>query len=162
MSTNQQVDRFNDIEKNFVFAVFDAFQPPGDSVCDCGRRPRCYFQLLALLGNILLENFTVCELRIPKVHNLIQKFIHNDEVVTDTLFFELFEVLLEYLREKFAFYCGVLSLVLKAKWVDKEIQTFSSLLMSHNIPLEGRNSTNLQAIISTKRMMFQKPGWQQN
>lgn len=49
--------------------------------------------------NALLKNFGFCGLRISEIHHLVEQLINNDEVVSYTLLFELFEVFCEDLHD---------------------------------------------------------------
>lgn len=46
----------------------------------------------------LLQDFAVSRLREPKIHYLIQQFINDDEIISNALLFQLFEVLTEHLQ----------------------------------------------------------------
>ena len=48
-----------DVEEYFILPVFDAFGPPADGVGDGHRRARSDVQLVTLLRNKLLQDFTV-------------------------------------------------------------------------------------------------------
>ena len=47
--------------------------------------------------NLLLEDLCLCALWISKVHQLIQKFINENEIVSDTFFFQFSEVICKHL-----------------------------------------------------------------
>ena len=44
----------------------------------------------------LLQDLALCRLRVSKVHHLVEELVYDDEVIANTLFFQLFEVLLQY------------------------------------------------------------------
>lgn len=48
---------------------------------------------LRLRGDSLLQNLAVCGLRITKVHQLIHQLVYDDEVISNALFLQFFEVL---------------------------------------------------------------------
>lgn len=48
---------------------------------------------LRLRGYSLLQNLAVCGLRITKVHQLIHQLVYDDEVISNALFLQFFEVL---------------------------------------------------------------------
>jgi hypothetical protein len=52
-------------------------------------------ELIGLCFNKFLENFDLCNLRVSKVHHLIEQFVGDHEVVTQTLIFKLFKVIFE-------------------------------------------------------------------
>lgn len=95
--TNQQVDTLDDIEEDFVLAIFESLRAPRDSVGDSHRGARGHFELVAFLGDELLQDFAVRRLWVAKVHEFIEQLVHNDEIVTNTLLLKLLEVLLEHL-----------------------------------------------------------------
>ena len=47
--THQHVDRLDDIEKNLVLAILDAFRPPTHCIRDCHRRARGRLQFVTFL-----------------------------------------------------------------------------------------------------------------
>ncbi len=51
------------------------------------------------LSYVLLKDLGICSLWITKVHEFVQQFVADDEIVPDTLLFQLFEVLLHHLHQ---------------------------------------------------------------
>ena len=49
--------------------------------------------------NLLLKYFALCGLWVSKIHQLIQKFVDEDKVVSNALFLQLLEVLRENLHK---------------------------------------------------------------
>ena len=43
-------------------------------------------------GGLLLQYLALCRLGVPEIHHLVQQLVYDDEVVSYTLFLELFEV----------------------------------------------------------------------
>lgn len=95
----QQVDGFNHVEEHFVLAVLDPFRSPRDGIRDGHRWSGLGLHLVALLGDELLQDLAVCGLGIPEIHQLIQQFVNDDEVVPDALLLQLLEVLDEHLND---------------------------------------------------------------
>ena len=54
---------------------------------------------MRLLRDVLLQDLALGGLGVAKVHHFVHEFIDDDKVVSDTLFFELFEVFDEDLGE---------------------------------------------------------------
>ena len=128
---NQEVDAFHDIQIDFVLLVSDVFGAPRDGVCDGGWRTDLDIEFVTLLCDVsvdrsgvdcesqdkgfvvdfvvgfvdkLLEDLGLCDLRVSKVHHLVQKLVDDDEIVSDTLFLNLLEVLLKHLFFFFFFF----------------------------------------------------------
>ena len=49
--------------------------------------------------HVLLQDLTLCRLRVAKIHHFIQKLVDHNKVVSYTLFFKLLEVFDENMRE---------------------------------------------------------------
>ena len=48
------------------------------------------------IEDILLKNLALGRLWVPKVHHLVEELVYDDEVVTNALLFEFFEVFDEH------------------------------------------------------------------
>src|SRR6478752_4029899 len=84
---NQQVKGFDDIKEDLVLAVSDTLGSPRNSVCDSNRWSGLDLELVGFLGDVLLKDLGFCRLRVTKVHHLVEKFVDNDKVVANGLFF---------------------------------------------------------------------------
>jgi hypothetical protein len=49
---DEEVERFDNVEEDFVFAVADAFAAPGDGVCDGDGGAGGSFEFVGFLGNV--------------------------------------------------------------------------------------------------------------
>lgn len=47
---------------------------------------------------LLLQNLALCRLRVSKIHHLVEQFVNDDKVVSNTLLFQHLEVFGEYLH----------------------------------------------------------------
>jgi len=49
---DEEIERFDDVEEDFVFAVANAFAAPGDGVCDCDWGTGWGFEFVGFLGDV--------------------------------------------------------------------------------------------------------------
>ena len=94
---HQQVDILHHVQKQFIPPVLDPLLPPPDLTSDLAG-DGCLLLLRGRLDPLLcdegLQDARVCVLRVPKVHNLVQKLINQDKVVLHILLRDLAKVVL--------------------------------------------------------------------
>mmetsp|Transcript_27274 Transcript_27274/g.42442 ORF Transcript_27274/g.42442 Transcript_27274/m.42442 type:complete len:269 (-) Transcript_27274:93-899(-) len=95
IGVHQQVDGFHHIEKHLILSVFDVFISPVHHIGQLWGEFLVFGKFLSFLCDVLLEDLGFGGLWVPKVHHLIQQFIDDDEVITDTLLLKLREILLK-------------------------------------------------------------------
>mmetsp|Transcript_1902 Transcript_1902/g.3615 ORF Transcript_1902/g.3615 Transcript_1902/m.3615 type:complete len:204 (-) Transcript_1902:329-940(-) len=92
---NQQIQLLHNIQEDLILAMFDSFSTPRHGIGEGDRRARRHFQPITLLSDHLSKNSRLAGLGVSEIHCLIEQLIHNNKIITNTLFFDFAKVIFE-------------------------------------------------------------------